>query len=378
MPEGRILVVEDDKDLVHMLEYNLTKRGYTTLAALDGLTACRMIEKEKPDLILLDLMLPGLNGWEICRIVRSHKHEEISETPIIMLTALGSPENKLKGLELGADDYIPKPFAIKEVLLKVARLIRKKRTNQQLNIKVKELEAREKRQVDFQNVLFHELRSQLFLIGGFSTRMAESHGLPAEKYRSYSNVIKRSSNFLSSLSEEILLLSELETGDYSLPSEEVCLEETARQIISVFSHRAKEKEISIQFEKTGEIPKLRLNPAGLKVSLSSLIENAVKYCAKKSCVRVNLLSEGEKTVILEVEDNGPGIPETEMVAIFDKFYRGENLKNKTKGTGLGLYIAKTLVEAMGGSITMESRNGVGSCFKMEFKDPREIGYDSPR
>ncbi|MCK4426306.1 MAG: response regulator, partial [Deltaproteobacteria bacterium] len=73
VPEGKILVVEDDRDLVHMLEYNLTKKGYTTMAALDGLTACRMIEEEKPDLILLDLMLPDLNGWEICRIVRSHK-----------------------------------------------------------------------------------------------------------------------------------------------------------------------------------------------------------------------------------------------------------------------------------------------------------------
>ncbi len=372
VPEGRILVVEDDRDLVHLLEYNLTKKGYTTTAALDGLTACRIIEEEKPDLILLDLMLPDLNGWEICRIVRNHKHEEISETPIIMLTALGNPEDRLKGLELGADDYIPKPFAIKEVMLKVARLVRKKRSEQQLSIKIQEIKTIQKQHEELHDMLCHELRNQLLVICGFSSRMAESHGLAPDKYRSYACAIKKSSSYLYSLAEEILLISELENGNYPLPSEEVRLEETARQIISVFSHHAKEKGISIEFEKTGEIPRIRLNMAGLKICLSCLIENAIKYSPEKKCVRVNLLCRGERKVVLEVEDNGPGIPDKEKGQVFNKFYRGESAKNKTKGTGLGLYITKTLVKTMGGSIGVESRNGAGSCFRIEFNHPPEI------
>jgi len=371
VPEGRILVVEDDRDLVHLLEYNLTKKGYTTMAALDGLTACRMIEEEKPDLILLDLMLPGLNGWEISKIVRSHKHEEISETPIIMLTALGNPEDRLKGLELGADDYIPKPFEIKEVLLKVARLVRKKRSEQQLSIKIQEIKTIQKQHEELHDMLCHELRNQLLVISGLSSRMAESRGLAPDKYRSYARAIKKSSCFLYSLAEEILLISELENGNYPLPSEEIRLEETARQIISVFSHHAKEKGISIEFEKTGEIPKMRLNLAGFKICLSSLIDNAIKYSPKKSCIKVSLLCHGERTVRLEVRDNGPGIPEEETGQVFNRFYRGESAKNKTKGSGLGLYITKTLVKAMGGSIRVESTNGAGSCFQMEFK------YHSP-
>jgi signal transduction histidine kinase len=157
-----------------------------------------------------------------------------------------------------------------------------------------------------------------------------------------------------------------------LPSEEVRLEETARQIISVFSHHAKEKGISIEFEKTGEIPKMRLNLAGLKICLSSLIDNAIKYSPKKSRIKVSLLCHGERTVRLEVRDNGPGIPEKETGQVFNKFYRGESAKNKTKGSGLGLYITKTLVKAMGGSIRVESTNGAGSCFQMEFKYSPEI------
>lgn len=121
--EEKILVVEDERDLVSLLEYNLAKKGYVTMAALDGLTACRMIEERQPDLILLDIMLPDLSGWEVCRIVRNHKNEKISKTPIIMLTALSGHEDRLKGLKLGANYYISKPFEIRNLLLNVAALI---------------------------------------------------------------------------------------------------------------------------------------------------------------------------------------------------------------------------------------------------------------
>ncbi|MDY6974304.1 MAG: response regulator [Thermodesulfobacteriota bacterium] len=100
MSEERVLIVEDDQDIAKMLEYNLTKRGYSTLTAFDGPDACTLIEKERPDLIILDIMLPGLSGFDICRIIRNHDKEETSDIPIIMLTAHGSREAKLKGIEL--------------------------------------------------------------------------------------------------------------------------------------------------------------------------------------------------------------------------------------------------------------------------------------
>jgi hypothetical protein len=99
----------------------------------------------------------------------------------------------------------------------------------------------------------------------------------------------------------------------------------------------------------------------------SIIENGIKYSPLKTCLKIKLLSQEENMVILEVEDNGPGIPKEDMEKIFTKFYRGENVKHKTKGTGIGLYTAKTVVEAMGGRITVESINGNGSRFRMEFK-----------
>jgi two-component system, sensor histidine kinase and response regulator len=372
MSDERVLIVEDDEDLVHLLEYNLSKKGFATMAALDGLDACHLIEKEKPDLILLDIMLPGLSGLEICRIIRSHDHEEISDIPIIMLTALGSLEAKLKGIEMGADDYIPKPFSLKEVLIKVERLIGREKKKKQLNSEVKRLEEGEKRQTDFQSMLFHELKNQLVIIGGYSSIITKRQRLAPEKYRHCAGVINECSCFLNSLAEEILLLSRLETGEYPLPLEDICPKELSQQIISVLSQRAKQKEISIYFKRAGKIPIMKLNSTALKLSLSNLIENAIKYSPKNSSIRVSLLSQGENEVFVEVKDNGPGIPEKDMGKIFNKFYRGENVKNTTKGTGIGLYLTKILIEEMGGMIEVESKDGNGSCFRVMLRNLPEI------
>ena len=216
MSNGKVLIVEDDEDLAYMLEYNLGKKGYHSLTALNGQVACTLIEKERPDLILLDILLPDVNGWQICEIIRNSDQEEIREIPIMMLTALGSPEEKLKGMELGADDYIPKPFSIKEVLLKAGRLIQKEKTKKHLNTEVEKLETMEAQRMDFQNILFHEVRNQLAIIGGYSHRMAENGFLTPEKYRQCGEVIRDSSLSLNALADEIILLSRLETGDFSL------------------------------------------------------------------------------------------------------------------------------------------------------------------
>lgn len=366
MSNGRILIVEDNEDLVHMLEYNLTKRGYHIMTALNGPVACRLIEEEKPDLILLDIMLPGMDGWQICEIIRNHEQESISEIPIIMLTALGSPTEKMKGIEMGADDYIPKPFSVKEVLLKVDRLIEREMKKRHLDTEVRKLEAMEAQRTDFQNMLFHELKNQLVIIGGYSRRITEKRFLTPEKQRHCAGVIKECSHSLNSLTEEVLLLSRLEAGEYPLPAKDVSLEETVRQIISIFSRQAVEKGIRIHFERTGNIPIMSLNRTAVQLAISNLIENAVKYSPERSDIIVRLGSKRGLGVIVEVEDAGPGIPEKERERIFDRFYRGENVKNKTKGTGLGLYISKTLVESMGGAIGLESNNSNGACFSVVF------------
>jgi DNA-binding response OmpR family regulator len=119
----KVLIVEDEESLAEILDYNLTKHGFEVCRAADGLEACRVIGRERPDLILLDILLPLLNGLEICRMVRDHEDTAIARTPIIMLSALASEKDRLKGTVLGADLYLPKPYNIKEVIASCRELL---------------------------------------------------------------------------------------------------------------------------------------------------------------------------------------------------------------------------------------------------------------
>ncbi|HPC02145.1 MAG TPA: phosphate regulon transcriptional regulator PhoB [Syntrophales bacterium] len=119
----RILIVDDEKDLVDLLSYNLEKEGYAVLRAYDGEEALKILRSRKPDLILLDLMLPGIQGMEICKIVR--KTPETAALPIIMLTARGEEVDRIVGLEMGADDYVTKPFSVRELLARVRAVLRR-------------------------------------------------------------------------------------------------------------------------------------------------------------------------------------------------------------------------------------------------------------
>lgn len=122
MERKKILIVEDEMDLLNLIDFNLTRKGYKTAAALDGLDALKKAEEYRPDLIVLDLMLPEMDGWKFCKSLRQKK----SDVPIVMLTAKAMPEDRIAGLEIGADDYITKPFNSAELVLRIERLLKKK------------------------------------------------------------------------------------------------------------------------------------------------------------------------------------------------------------------------------------------------------------
>ncbi|HON58740.1 MAG TPA: response regulator [Smithella sp.] len=119
----KILVVDDEKDIVELLSYNLKKEGFAVIGASDGESALRQVKNHRPDLMILDLMLPGMNGLDVCRQLR--RHPQTAGLPIIMLTAKGEEMDKIIGLEIGADDYMTKPFSVKELIARVRSLLRR-------------------------------------------------------------------------------------------------------------------------------------------------------------------------------------------------------------------------------------------------------------
>ena len=121
MKRERILIVEDELDILDLIDFNLTRKGYITSSSLDGLDAMSKIEGFKPGMVILDLMLPNMDGWKICEYLRERK----KDIKVIMLTAKAMPEDRLKGLEIGADDYMTKPFNVKELMIRVERLLKR-------------------------------------------------------------------------------------------------------------------------------------------------------------------------------------------------------------------------------------------------------------
>jgi DNA-binding response OmpR family regulator len=123
--QRKILIVEDEPELAALLEHYLCSKGFVTATAGDGLTACRMINALRPDLVLLDIKLPELDGWEVCRLVRKIPDRNLASTPIMMLSALATKQDRDQGLKLGANDYMTKPYSLKEVVLRAYKLIKR-------------------------------------------------------------------------------------------------------------------------------------------------------------------------------------------------------------------------------------------------------------
>jgi len=364
MATGKILIVEDEVELAEVLEYNLRRSGFAVLTAHDGLSACRLVGAERPDLILLDLLLPDLDGWEICRLIRGHHDAELASTPIVMMTALGSLDDRLRGLELGADAYLAKPYSVKEVALCARNLLARRRERRELADGVAALKAGAALESDFQDMLFHELRNQLLIIGGYSNLLAK--GDPSLPTGECLQAIHRSTLHLESLAEGSLLCRRLEAGVFEIPLEKVALDELANETIERCRPLAAAKRMAVRLSVTAPLPPRFLNRTAASLVISSLLENAIKYSEAGKEVILRLHDNAEAGVTLEVEDHGPGIPAAEIDRVFDRFYRGEGSARKTRGSGLGLYICRTLTRAMGGSVKVESIPGEGSCFIVRF------------
>ncbi|MBI5827591.1 MAG: response regulator [Deltaproteobacteria bacterium] len=393
MKKEKVLIVEDEMDLLDLVDFNLTRKGFVTAGALDGLEAMEKLDSFNPDIMVLDLMLPKLDGWEICRRLRRGKRN----IPVIMLTAKCMPEDKVKGLEAGANDYVTKPFNIKELIIRIENLLEKKRD------------------MDLQRMLIHEMSNRVSAIGGYSRMLSKNDGtLGAEKESAYLRSISRQVNYTTELISEVNALIEAESGELSIKTEICDVPAIAARVSESYRHMALEKGITMTFTADETVPAIEANHFAIKQVFTNLIGNAVKYCGHGGRVEVfvkaalNMHSErparsllrGQASesdmdaslhvedspqlaagsfngVFVSVSDDGPGIPPDDLPYIFDKGYRARNALEGAGGSGLGLYIVKTLLEKMGATITFGSVEGEGSVFAVYFEArPRPCFGDS--
>lgn len=363
-----IMIVEDEEDLADLLQYHLRKEGFETVIARDGMEAFSLFELVTVDLILLDVLMPGMDGWEVCRRLRGLPDRAKASVPVIMLTAMSTDENRVKGLECGADVYLTKPYSLREVVLTSRRLIDERRERSRLQAEVVALREKQQGGSETQRLLFHELRSQFTVIGGLCQRMLQCDDplllIELAKDRGYLEVIRKSIDQVSDMADETLIHAKLSSDNLSLPCSDCHLNEIMAEVLVVCNAKAQLKGVDILVSPLPFQP-VRLHRLALKIILSSLLENAVKYSPPGSVITLQV-SANEGEIRLEVKDQGLGIPQAEQEKIFEPFFRGEGVRDSYQGSGLGLHTAKRLTEALGGVLSLTSAPGAGSLFRVVF------------
>lgn len=347
--KDQILIVEDESDTVELLRYNLEKENYGTLVARNGEDAIDAVQCHEPALVLLDIMLPELDGWEVCRVLR--ESSKGTALPIIMLTALSDEEARIKGLALGADDYVSKPFSIRELLLKVRKYIDQQQAANRLRV-------REREQETSLRYLVHEMKNAMTVIGGFSTL-----ALKQEDSRSYLKPISTAAAHAESLLNDASLLTRLEKEGGPLPVEPIDLVPLIKDAVDMARDAAMKKRLEMIVAESAPY-RVAANGTAARQVLVNLLSNAVKYNREGGKVRISCCERND-LIDVSIQDEGCGLRRDELPRIFEKFYRATG-SEQVKGAGLGLYIVKLLMEAMGGRITARSDHGAGSTFIASF------------
>jgi signal transduction histidine kinase len=371
--KAKILIVDDDVDTVELLTKRLRAEGCHTSEAYDGEQALQQVELYQPDLVILDIKMPKLDGYEVCRRLKSS--EDTKLIPIIMLTVKGKIPDKVKGLDIGADDYIPKPFDYRElsrrvrywssVKLEVEERVRQIRRLQQELIKSERLAA------IGQTVgsLAHYLKNVLFgLKGGVYLVNTASKEDEADSLKTGWDIVERNMGRISDLVLDLIEYSK----EGELEYEPCLLNELADKVCAAMEARAKEYSIKVIKDFDPSLREVVLDEKGIHRCLLNLVTNAIDACIfdtnkeKQWVVRVRTILDNEGTVRFEVSDNGCGMDEEVKEKLFTNFFTTK----EGRGTGLGLLIAQKIVQEHGGTITVESQPGKGSTFttRLPYRD----------
>jgi signal transduction histidine kinase len=391
--KGNILIVDDTPENLQVLSATLSDRGYKVRGVIKGGMAIRAARSAPPDLILLDIKMPDMTGYEVCEQLKADS--QTSEIPIIFISALDEVLDKVKAFKIGGVDYITKPFQVEEVLARVEnqltiqrlqkQLIEQNHQLQQEIIERKKAEetaaAASKAKSQFVANMSHELRTPLNSILGFAQVMMRDPLLSSEQMENL-RIINRSGEHLLDLINDVLDFSKIEAGIIGLYETSFDLYRILDSLEEMFQIKAEQKNLNIKFIVAADVPQyIRTDEKKLRVCLINLLGNAIKFTEQgKVLLRVERgscdwkwqseqdssqspISDCHFPITFEIEDTGSGIAQHELETLFDAFVQTEAGRKSAEGTGLGLTITRSYVELMGGEITVNSIVERGTTFK---------------
>ncbi len=367
--QATVLIVEDNQESIDLLVYFLEPAGYKVITASDGYQAIEMVENHAPDIILLDIMLPGLDGYEVCE--RLKKNERTFHIPIIMITALKELKDKIRALEAGADDFISKPFDSVELLARVKSLLRLKfyhdeliRKNQELEKKQRQLMREDQLKKELTNLIVHDMKNPLFIIQGNLQMMHMQKG-NADFDEKYTKRIERSSRSLLRMVLNLLDISRLEQKTMELEPVPVDVNALIQQIIAYFQDVPEHENKIVQLKLGKELPPAYVDKDIFERVLDNLFHFVFKNTPEYMTVLVETAPRDERLEI-KVSHDGRPIPDKFKEKIFQKYAQTELKQEGFKpARGLGLIFCKMAMKAHGGDIYLARDIHEGNSFVLE-------------
>lgn len=364
MEKAKVLVVEDDIHLLEGIRDILELDGYHVLTAENGIHGIEVLQKQSspPDLIVSDIMMPKMDGIQFLKEVR--KENRWFSIPFIFLTAKGERADVHRGMRLGVDDYVIKPYDPSDLLVKIeSRLERHRELNRVHNSGMATL----KRQI--LTMLNHEFRTPLTFVVAYADMLNNpgEQELSKEEMISYISGITAGADRLRNLIENFILLVELETDSaqqtYDWRKGPIA---SVEGIFKEAQERVKDLEPrnhTVTVDIPAEIQIFTGDVDYLTAAIALLLNNACKFSEPGSPIEMGATVEG-KEIVLWVRDHGRGVPENEQEQIWESFYQIDRALNEDQGAGAGLAIVKGIATLHGGRVALESKPGAGSTFKL--------------
>jgi two-component system sensor histidine kinase ChiS len=380
--QPRILIVDDDPINIELMRAQLHDEGYSIDCALDGEEALERVSREKPDLILLDIMIPKKSGFEVCKHVKGKP--ETRSIPIIMVTALKDMESRVKGIAVGADDFLTRPLDKSELIARVKSMLRVKKlhdelakesltareSNEKLEVQKRVLKSMSTQLMQASHLKYefivdmsHALRTPLNVIIGFSEMLQdELVGALNDRQAKYVGNIHESGRELQKLIANIVDVFKIDTGKVALETTEFSLKDAIESAAGSFERAARDKNMEVSVCVAPEASRVSADPQKLSTILENLLSNAFKFTPSGGKVEVTA-ERFDDWIRVCVADSGVGLSPEDCKRVFSEFYRvADPAASACVGSGLGLAISKKLVLMHGGEIWAESRKGAGARF----------------